>query len=187
MNLLHSWLHVVFPPLCQNCKAKTQGSLLCTLCWERCAPPDPKERCPHCFGENFGLCHRCKKEPLLPFAKASVFEHDDPTRILFFQRPDMAASFAQMQWVQLDWPRPDVVVPTPNAKQWALDWAFTRNLPYADILSNNGVWLCDAEEIEEELTLLVLDVESSLEDLLGVCHALAHTFPKNGYILRLFP
>lgn len=186
MNLFASWLQVIFPPLCQCCKAKTQNSFLCPLCWERCAAPNPKERCPHCFEESLGLCHRCKKKPFLPFAKASVFEQDEPPRILFFQRPDMMISFMQMQWAQLDWPRPDVIVPMPEAKQLARDWAIAMNCPFADILSQKGTWQCDVEKIEEGFTLLILDKESSIEELLGACQALARTFPKNGYILRLF-
>ena len=187
MNVVQSWLQVIFPPLCQSCKAPAQGPLFCSLCWEQCAPPDPKERCPHCFEEGGGLCSGCVKKPLLPFSTAWVFEEADPPRILSRQRPDTLSSFAQMQWAQLNWPRPDVLIPMPEAKKWSLDWACAADWPYADILSKKGDWRCDAEAIEEGLTLLVLDVESSAEDLREVCNALAQAFPKKGFILRLFP
>jgi hypothetical protein len=191
-KFFHSWLNWIFPPLCTSCSEICSTCFFCPSCWDLCAPADPFHRCRHCFQEMedpLYLCKKCQDEPHLPFPYAYVFERNGPTLQLcqeIQEIPEAIAAFMLYQWVQLNWLKPEVIIPMPKAKALAKWFAFWLDLPYYSLLSMaNHTWECDVETIEEDQILLLLDVNSHFTELQKAVSALSETFPKRIYILSL--
>src|SRR6185369_2122546 len=95
------------------------------------------------------------------------------------------AGFAIVQWIQLDWPMPDVVIPMPDRHSMLIGSAFAQilNVPFAKALR----WNLDYREdrLEEDLVCLMFDAKSSLADLKKGSRELLRAFPKRIYILSL--
>ncbi len=185
ISLIHAWLDAIFPPLCAICKGKADIKCFCFSCWTKCAPPDPEERCPHCFHESEGLCKECKKGPRLSFSRAAIFDADPSAHYLARKRADLLVDFATLQWAQLDWPLPDAIVPMHGAKNLARDFAERIDCPFAPILKRGG-W-CDVEAIEEDQVFLLIANENSVGEVREAISLLQETFPKKGFLLSLFP
>jgi hypothetical protein len=182
--IVQAWIDFFFPPLCVGCGERSATKFFCPSCWELCAAPDPVGRCPHCFEESDGLCKRCGTDADLPFSRASVFEATGPALHLARARPDLLAAFAARRWVELDWPFPDVVIPMRGAAKLALEFSSMIDRPYANLFKRKG---CDAEAIETDMTLLLIDTGASLANAKEAIHSLAEAFPKKGFLLSLFP
>lgn len=183
-SFLKAWTELIFPPFCACCKEKCNSRLFCPSCWELCAPPDPDERCSHCFEESEGMCKQCKSNSRFPFRRAFAFHPTPPAFHLARTRPDLLASFFVLQWVRLDWPTPDVVVPMRGMKKIAKAFAEMIDRPFASVLK----WRrCDFKAIEENQVLLLLDNQSGGEKISRAVSLLGETFPKKGFLLSLFP
>lgn len=185
-TFLKAWRDLIFPPFCVHCKQRSETKLFCPSCWELCAPPNVLEKCPHCFENAEGLCWRCKRNPLLPFPRAFVFEDIELARHLEKAETDTLSAFAIVQWCRLDWPTPDVIVPMPGNRELAVHISEMLRKPMADILHSGEGWRCDEEAILEGQIILVIDRGSPLSTLQGAISALAATFPKRGYLLSLY-
>lgn len=177
----------VFPPFCLDCRERCETKVFCPSCWQSCAPPDPVDRCRHCFEEKEGkgnLCRVCKRAPALPIARAYVFEKDAP--ILRLQEEKSWACFALYQWVQLDWPVPDVIVPMPGRESIALARAFASFLPCPVVQAIRSDFSCKLDWLEENQVILILDVGHSVEYLKKAISSLSETFPKRMFLLTLW-
>ena len=130
------------------------------------------------------MCRQCRIDPLIPFLRASVFDAAPPAFHLVRARPDLLADFAVRAWSGLAWPLPDAVVPMRGAKELALRFAELIERPFVPLFKRSG---CDAEAIESDRVLLVIDRGNSFPDCQIAIEALAETFPKKGYLLSLFP
>lgn len=194
-GVFNSWLDLIFPPLCANCREFCRTSFFCFPCWELCTPVSVLYRCRHCFteieeaSETYNLCFTCQKEPLLSVPYASVFE---PTELAYRlcqekeEIPEALAAFALYQWAHLSWSSPQVVVPMPEAKELAKPFASWLQIPHIDLLSTyNQIWECAHEKIEEDQIVLLLDVNSDLVCLQKAVAALSEAFPKRIYVLSL--
>src|SRR3990167_2130986 len=126
--------NLVFPPFCAICKEKCEAKLFCPTCWALCASPDPLEKCAHCFEDAEGLCRRCKRNPILTFPRAYVFESVSPALHLAEKRADLLAAFAICQWARLDWLLPDVVIAMPGMQKVAIDFAKRILRPFAHMI-----------------------------------------------------
>jgi hypothetical protein len=126
------------------------------------------------------MCKECKTNPRLSFSRAAVFEPSPPTFYLARKMPDLLPSFAVLQWIQLDWPLPDAVVPMRGAKGLALAFAEMIDRPFAPVLK-------DPEAVEEDQTLLLIDAHSGIEEADAAISLLAEAFPKKSFLLSLFP
>lgn len=178
----------IFPPLCLACRERCTTRSLCPDCWQLCAPPDPAERCRHCFEEldrRGTLCSQCRRGTLLPALRAYVFDPESPARYLGLDPVRGLAGFALLQWVQLEWPWPDAIVPMPDAL--ALGKAFARLIdrPLVRALRPNGSYRED--RLEENSQILLIDISSPLEILQRATAALSESFPKRVFLLTLFP
>lgn len=180
------WTDLIFPPLCAACREPCQTKLFCPACWELSSPAEKEGKCPHCFEDSRGLCRTCIKKPLLPFSKAFVFEKTESAFILAGKEEETVCSYFVLQWGKLNWPIPDVVVPMPGAQKLAKIFSEMVRCPMADILMQQDAWECDEKAILEEQILLVLDRDSPMDDCQKAIRALSKTFPKKGYLLRLF-
>lgn len=191
--MFKSLLDFIFPPLCLACKERCSTQFLCPDCWILCEPPDPVGRCRHCFAEldeQGTLCPRCrphsKQGPILKAVSAFVFGPQAPVRFLGLDPIDALAGFALHQWVQLEWPTPDGIIPMPDASSLALakQLAHLLELPLIRALYPNGEYKED--RLEENGLWLLIDVSNSLEQLKTATFSLEEAFPKRIYLLSLF-
>jgi hypothetical protein len=152
--------------------------------------PDPVERCRHCFEELDGkgnLCLQCRKEKWLPIVRAYVFDPESPAHFLGTEALDAMAGFALIQWIQLEWPLPDGIVPMPDADSIAIGGALARQLNVPFIRALNSDWSYKEDRLEEDQELLLFDVSNSIEKLKKAAYALGEAFPKRVYLLSLLP
>lgn len=162
--------------------------MLCPSCWLLCTPPDPATRCRHCFkeiDEESKLCRNCRWKKSLPIPRAYVFDPESPARHLGLEASDALAGFAILQWIQLDWPMPDVIVPMSDAKAIAFDFAKLLDLPFVQALSKECEYL--DEKLEDNQIVLLFDVSSSFSQLEKAVSALKNSFPSKIYLLSLMP
>jgi hypothetical protein len=176
-NIFSAFCEVLFPPLCVICKERSKTKLFCPPCWELCAFPDPAERCPHCSIQSDGLCRQCVKKPIFSFTHAFIFEETAPAFYLTRLESETIASFAIYAFIQLEWPVPDIIIPMPDCKEIALKFSEMLEKPLART---------DPETIEEDKILLIMNRNSSVEQLRKVLGELSVTSPKRGFILSLF-
>jgi len=181
-------LDFIFPPLCLSCKERCLTKFLCPDCWQLCALPDPTTRCRHCFEEldqRGNLCSQCRTKKLLPVARGRVFDPASPSYYLGRDAVDALAGFAIYQWIQLEWPTPDTVIPMPDSHSLTIGRAFAQilDVPLARALSLD----CSYKEdrLEEDQELLLFDVDNSLEKLEKGAFSLSESFPKRIYLLTL--
>ena len=181
-------LDFLFPPLCICCKGRILHPFFCAACWELCTPLDPVGRCRHCFTEwtNGEFCGKCQ----LPFRRAVVFESSASARMLCRKKEGAIGGFVLYQWIQMQWPIPEVVIPMPGMDLIAKTFAFflyKAGTCSANILSRKGRhWSCNEEVLEEGQTILLLDAQSSLFTLKKAAQSLLETSPKKIFQLSLF-
>lgn len=181
-------LDLFYPPLCRSCDEKCATKVLCPDCWALCASPDPVGRCAYCFEEleeKEELCKRCREEKLFSFPRAYVFEPESPAHLLGFEKVEAMAGFALLQWIQLDWPDPDAIVPMSDSKGIAFAFAKLLEIPFVQAINFAHEYYED--RLEEGQTLLLFDVSNRIPDLQKATRKLAQASPKIIYILSLFP
>lgn len=186
--MIRSWLNLIFPPLCLACKERSATQFLCPACWHLCALPDPVGRCRHCFEEldqRGNLCTTCRKEPHLSAVRAYVFDPESPAFRLGSEAIEAMAGFAYLQWVELEWPHPDAVIPMPGDEAIAQQLAEWIEAPCIKALGMG----CEYREdlLEEEGELLLFDRSNPSPLLEKATLALAEAFPERVRLLSLFP
>ena len=185
---LQFFLNIFFPPLCMNCKERCSTKLLCPACWLLCELPDPASRCRHCFeemDERSDLCRTCRKEKMLSIIRAYVFAPESPAHFLGVERVEAMAGFALLQWIQLEWPIPDAVIPMPGSHNIAAAFANFLQIPLVKALSPFHEYVED--RLEEDQTLLLFDVSNPNLVLSKAAFALSGSFPKKMHLLSLYP
>ncbi|MBA3956954.1 MAG: ComF family protein [Parachlamydiaceae bacterium] len=122
-----SLLNFVYPPFCLHCQEALHAthSLLCATCLEQLDLIDSSTRCPLCFSTDFNpvnlLCFDCKHTPSPFNGVAAAFDYIGPAATLIKQlkysdKPFLAdgcGAYLAAQFLQLDWPMPDIIVPVP--------------------------------------------------------------------------
>lgn len=188
--MIRAFVDLIFPPLCLHCKERCSTKFFCPECWELCAPPDPVARCRHCFEEveKPGMCSDCRREPKLPIARAFVFEKEAPVFRFQEEYPEAMAGFAVNQWIQLEWPQPDWVVPMPDRISISIGKIFSQwnRFPFCKALES-GEEFFELRETELGEEILLFDAGNSLPDLQKAISALTEAFPKRIVLLSLSP
>lgn len=104
---------------------QTDAVLLCDPCQEQLQLVDWKERCPYCFTADFEVenrvCTACRENPPLLNRVAAAFDYIGPGASLirhlkYSGKPYLAkgcAAYLAAQFLELDWPMPDVIIPVP--------------------------------------------------------------------------
>ena len=165
----------VFPSLCAVCGETCDTKVFCPACWDLCAPPDPSEKCPHCFSDSEGLCRPCKRKPEHPFAKAYLFEDTEVSQFFIKHYEEDLFAFGLFQFGRLAWENPDVIVATPGS--WFFAQAFSEKL---------GIFLAtNLDALDFGQVILVLDVGGIKEEQEKLIFSLAECLPKRGYLLSL--
>lgn len=122
-----SLLHLLYPPHCLHCRESMENpeQLLCNHCSTFLTLLNPKQHCLLCFSEqshlNDGICHPCHQKKHLFKRTASCFEYAGPAASLikkfkYSNSPHLArgiAAFMAAQWIALEWPLPDLIIPVP--------------------------------------------------------------------------
>ncbi len=189
--MIRSFIDLIFPPLCLACEEKCETKFLCPNCWQLCALPDPVERCRHCFEEledrKTNLCIQCRARRILPVVRAYVFDPESPARCLGLEAIEAIASFALIQWIQLEWPMPDAIVPMPDSDSLAIGSFFATLLDRPFVRAFRADYSYKEERLEEGQELLLFDISNSMQNLQKAVFTLSESFPKRIYLLSLFP
>lgn len=102
-------------------------------------PISPEERCPLCFSPFFcqvqGICSECQTKNHVLHKVASVFDYEGPPATLIRQikygnKPYLAegaGSFLAVQFLRLNWPMPDVIVPVPISTVRRLERGYNQS------------------------------------------------------------
>lgn len=144
-----SLMNLVYPPLCLHCggSLQTEAPFLCSDCIALLELIDPKERCPLCFSANFNpekmLCHECKRNPPVLNGIAAAFDYVGPAASLvkkfkYADQPYLATgcgAYLAMQFLSLDWPLPDVIIPVPIAMTHLMTRGYNQSLLLSQELS----------------------------------------------------
>lgn len=152
--------------------------------------PDPATRCRHCFDDldsRGTLCSQCRQKPKLSAVRAAVFDAESPAPSLGLEAVNAMASFAYLQWVQLEWPKPDAVIPIMGgmgAKPLTKAFSSLCAAPFVPALNSHGHYLEDC--LDEEMNLLLIDISSPFEVLQKATQSLSESFPKRIYLLSIF-
>ncbi|MCE5316209.1 MAG: double zinc ribbon domain-containing protein [Parachlamydia sp.] len=137
-----SFLDLLYPPVCIHCQesiGSRQERLFCPQCSQELALIDPEGRCPYCFSEReiarFAACLECRRHPPKLEGIASACDNLGPARTLLNciksgDRPYLANGAGALmvaQFVRLQWPFPDLIVPIPISFWRAFEIGYNPN------------------------------------------------------------
>lgn len=134
-------IDLVYPPLCLHCSAVIDGEspLFCPPCQSLLEMISHHERCPYCFSPDYSLsqryCPQCSKRPPVLYRIAAVFDYVGPAATLvkkmkYSNQPHLAkggGAFLAAQFLKLEWPIPDVVIPVPMALTHWIDRGYNQS------------------------------------------------------------
>jgi competence protein ComFC len=137
-----AFINLLYPPLCKHCQEILQNDshLLCKECLCLLELIDPLERCPYCFSADVSheiqVCAPCMKKPPVLNGMAAAFDYAGPAASLvrkmkYTNQPYLAegcAAYLGAQFLQLEWPMPDVIVPVPIAFTHLLERGYNQSL-----------------------------------------------------------
>lgn len=140
-HLGQSLIDLVYPPLCLHCSTAICGkkALFCSSCQSLLEIIRHEERCPYCFSPDYvmsrHLCPHCIKRPPVLFRIASVFDYVGPAATLvkkmkYSDQPYLAkggGAFLVAQFLKLEWPIPDVVIPVPMSITHWIDRGYNQS------------------------------------------------------------
>lgn len=155
-HLKLSLSHLLFPSKCLHCHLLIPpgSTFLCDSCNSLLEPISPEGRCLTCFhpiaGDEF-ICKACKISPS-PYDKiATVFDYQGPAASLIQclkkgNQPYLAkgmGAFLAAQWIKLEWPLPDAIIPIPLSFIKWFERGYNQSLLLAEevaIYLNRPVW-----------------------------------------------
>ncbi len=143
-RIAHSFLDLLYPPLCLHCgeSIAAEEPLFCASCLEELVLIDPAHRCPFCFQEHematLSACLECRRHPPIFNRLAAACDELGPAKTLLARlksRPALAKGAGALmaaQFLKLEWPFPDLIVPVP------LDWihALERGYNQSQLLAD---------------------------------------------------
>lgn len=144
-----AFVNLVYPPLCLHCKESiTEDThIFCEACLGLMQLIDPAERCPHCFSSNYSLesrhCPECQRTPPILNAIAAAFDYVGPAACLVrkLKYSDKSylskgcGAYLAAQFLQLDWPMPDLIIPVPISLTHLLERGYNQSYLIANTLS----------------------------------------------------
>lgn len=124
---LKAFSEFLYPPFCLHCDhpLDDKAKLLCVECLVGMQLVDPQQRCGYCFSEEIGsqqlICPSCLVDPPLWHGLASALDYQGPAVSLikafkYGGQPYLSkgiASYMAAQFIQMNWPLPDIIVPVP--------------------------------------------------------------------------
>lgn len=148
-TLCNAFLDLIYPPACLHCKGGLSDSskLLCGSCLPLLEQIDPVERCPYCFSSHFcpeqSVCAECRKRHPILNGLGAVFDYAGPAaslvrKLKYSNQPHLAegcGAYLAAQFLLLEWPMPDLIVPVPIAFTHWLERGYNQSMLIADSLS----------------------------------------------------
>lgn len=156
--LKQSILHFLYPHQCVNCRELVYDypqKIFCPSCTILLELLDPNDRCPTCFSNDYHVhlkrCAKCKHGSVSFSALASVFEYQGPPSALIKRLKygnqmflaKGAAAFMVAKLMNLDWPKPDALVPVPLPFTRWLQRGYNQSLLLAEemgLMMDVPVW-----------------------------------------------
>lgn len=149
-NLGKAFVNLVYPPLCLSCKESVSDDarFLCENCLSQLQLIDPAERCAFCFSAQYSpekhLCEECARTPPLLNRMAAAFDYIGPSACLvkklkYSQQAYLAkglGAYLAAQFLQLEWPMPDVIIPVPIVLPHRIERGFNQSALLAYGLSD---------------------------------------------------
>jgi competence protein ComFC len=156
----------IYPSACIHCGAPSSYNEgpLCNECAELLELINPIERCPYCFSSDYDqakkVCYPCFMETPTLQRCAAVFDYEGPaasivSRMKYSRQPwlaEGAGAYLALQWLTLDWPKPDIIVPVPLTFLHRLTRGYNQSL----LLSQSMGKIIDAP-VREILKRGILD------------------------------
>jgi ComF family protein len=147
-NLWEAFLQFVYPSFCLHCADPTRhgAGIFCLSCTSQLELINPLERCPYCFSADFDaerrICYPCFMEAPSFKRSAAVFDYQGPAATLVLKMKyahqsylaDGAGAYLAMQFMQLDWPMPDLIVPVPLTLVHRISRGYNQSLLLAESL-----------------------------------------------------
>lgn len=145
-DIYFSFLNLLYPPQCLHCLEGLvdHKSLLCDVCSTLLDLMNPLERCIHCFADNkladHFYCYDCECREKIFSGFASVFQYMGAAssiikKMKYSDMPYLSkgiAAYMISQFVSLDWPIPDVIVPVPISFTHQLRRGYNQSLLIAE-------------------------------------------------------
>ncbi|MEC7838848.1 MAG: ComF family protein [Chlamydiota bacterium] len=145
-----SVLDLIYPPQCIHCNEGLTNaqSLLCDVCATMLHPLEPTHRCKYCFSEQCcertGCCTNCTSKAKVLSGCASVFDYIGPASSIIkkMKYSDMpflgkgVAAYMFAQFVKLEWPLPDIIVPIPLSLSHKVQRGYNQSALIASELGN---------------------------------------------------
>ena len=130
--ITQSLLSFVYPPFCLHCDERmdSPSAVLCPSCLSHVQLLEIQGRCRYCFSlcEGRAVCFACAGKKVWYKKGAAAVDAIGPAGTLLRnfmtgKRPHMAPALGglmTMQYLVLNWPFPDLIVPVPSAfgKRW---------------------------------------------------------------------
>lgn len=192
IHACRSFSHLLFPPACLHCQEEMDESfrIFCKTCQEELTLIEPKVRCPYCFSDEFdpnneSCCSTCRQKPQFLHRTAAAFDYEGPAATLIKQlkyqgQPYLAqgaGAFLAMQFLHLNWPMPDCVVPMPMARLREFERGYNQSrllaeavasilgCPLLDVLSRKSGDFCQAGLSYQQRMQLGSDAFSIKKDI----------------------
>lgn len=204
-------ISLLYPPLCLHCRQKLteEQHYFCRTCFSTLEIVDPKYRCPFCFNELESLhqkiCPDCRIQKSTLLRMAAVFDYSGPVSALLSGLADKkqpylakgAGAFLVMQWANLPWEKPDVIVPVTRSIRHSIRHGYDPNnllaqevgrllqLPLATALSYDEYETPPfrlKSKLEDKTVLMVAD-KTTLLPL--AAEALTEAYPRHIFGLAL--
>lgn len=141
-----AFVNLIYPPLCLACKEVllSDAEILCPHCLVKLEMISPEERCPFCFSPEYNpelpSCNDCLKNRPVLHGIAAAFDYLGPAACLVkkLKYADQAylaeglGAYMSAQFLQLNWPMPDYIIPVPIAFTHWLDRGYNQSLLLAN-------------------------------------------------------
>lgn len=146
-RLKHSLFRFFYPSHCLHCGEsipEPADVLFCSGCSSLLDMLHPDERCPTCFCSHYDKrdrkCRDCTHGGLPYQRAAAVFDYRGPAatvikKMKYGNQPHLAkgaAAFMVAQFIQLNWPMPDALVPVPMSAIHWIDRGYNQSALLAE-------------------------------------------------------
>jgi len=149
-NLKNSLNQLFYPAQCLHCRdfISPLDPVFCSICTSLLELINLEERCQICFEMHndpvFHSCKHCQKNPSLFYRQAAAFDYIGPAaslikKLKYGDRPHLAkgmAAFLVTQFLRLNWPFPDAIVPVPLSFSHWLNRGYNQSALIAQEMSH---------------------------------------------------
>lgn len=140
-RVINSLVNLLYPPLCLHCDESIDDktALFCSSCQTLLTLIPPEERCSRCFSlrdiSEQKLCSECRQNFTHFTSMAAAFDYMGPAATLvkkmkYADQPYLSrggGAFLAAQFLQLQWPVPDIVIPVPMSLLRWLDRGYNQS------------------------------------------------------------